>query len=771
VIKCEQSWSDPRRQASCGGVSTCASDNDDGRLLPDGGLKVTPTIDSSLKCSVPSSLIAEALYQSKGSESFVADDGPDMLSAVSSRVFGDRAMAAALPLSVHTRFKEALRTGAATSEDDRGIIAKALFNWARGLGATSMAHWFFPLRGGAGAVGSAPGALAYQAFVDLASWSCGTVTRPMEVCLPPERLFSCEVDGSLLPNGLISPDLAVAYMSWDRGSPCLVVGDTLYVPSCLVTQQGASIDEKTPLLRATDAVCQQCLRLLHAMGRERAATACSSFFTWEQDFFVVPAALYRARPDLVVCGRTLVGAPLSRHVPNGFNYCRVQPPKVKRLLDTLQALMLQLGCPLISRHSGPAPGQHRVCAAACSASAAADANALFMQLAAEEGAKLDLAVLFHEKPFKGLPASGKRFTWTLTTDTGTNLFKMGKTTEAVELFVALLACFAYGLKQYYHVLRCAVAHPGNDQRLGIDGAIPPIISLCLGMALEEHIDCIIAGGPLNGLHSTMQARRADLSTRAAMAVTACTGDQRNRSAPFCFTGDGFVFQATGASQNCAVAMASCSTVLAAGMANLAGLLEQGTPLRDAVAKLCKENRDVLFSGNCCSKEWTKEASRRGLPRLYNTPLAARTFSSYKVKAMFTAMGVFEAEEVDARAELMCEDYSSTLNTEAATLLRMVDTEILPACARDLAEYKDAPEFAGERGAVYKAVEATSSKLRELVASRPERTPVTEEAFYLCDVVRPQMEAVRAEVDRAEGLLGAGRYPYPSYEALCFMNFE
>jgi len=284
------------------------------------------------------------------------------------------------------------------------------------------------------------------------------------------------------------------------------------------------------------------------------------------------------------------------------------------------------------------------------------------------------------------------------------------------------------------------------------------------VGFEQHVDAIIGGGPLLGY----KAEKASADPKAAAAMPAVCGvEDRNRTAPFPFCGNRFEFRAVGSSQNCSFPIAVCNTIMASGMAALSGLIEQGTSHRDAVAKLLKESRHVIFTGNGYSAEWPAEAAKRGLPNLHTTPLAVAALNSEKAKALFEGMGVFSREEVDAKQEIMYENYNTTLGVEVATLLDMVETGILPACAKDMAKFTAMPALAGEREATYKGIQAAAGALKELFGKRPHAPPA--EAAYLCDSVKPQMEAVRKLVDKAEGLLETGLYPYPTYEELIYSH--
>lgn len=688
----------------------------------------------------------------------------DELTNVSSSIFDDKTMKSLLPSAVYDRFKDNLVTGAPTSEDDMKAIATTMFTWARGLGAVSFAHWFFPIRGGGGAPGGVCGAFKMDTFIDL-EWASPEATKPFTATFPYERLFFGETDGSSFPNGgLRATHTAAAFTSWDRSSPCFVLDKVLRIPCCFVTQLGACIDDKTPLLRSNDALNKEGLRLLKAINISTNVKAIYSFLGWEQEFFVIKAEHYCTRPDLVNCGRTLIGALPARNQQAELNYFAPVPDTVSTLLFNIQATMLKLGVPMAVLHNEVAPAQHEMAPIYCQATFSSDNNVLFMEIATKEASKLGLVVLFHEKPFAGINGSGKHNNWSVGTDTGVNFFYPGKTDPERELFVTSIACLAYGLKQHNELVRCAVAHAGNDHRLGAQEAPPAIISLYPGTGFEAHIDSIIAGGPLLGYKA--EKKTADPKATAAMGAP-CGVEDRNRTAPFPFCGNRFEFRAVGSSQNCSFPIAIVNTVMASGMAYLCSLMENRMSHRDAVAQVYKENRSVIFTGNGYSAEWPVKAKERGLPNLSTTPSAVATFNSEKAKAVFSAMNVLSSEECDARQEVMYENYNTTVIIEVQTIIQMVETGILPACAADMATYASMPSLTGERGETYNGIKLEIDKLKQLVASKPH--DLVAEAEYLCNTVKPQMGVLRSLVDKAEGLLQKGLYPYPTYETLIYSH--
>merc|ERR1719356_698210 len=332
-----------------------------------------------------------------------------------------------------------------------------------------------------------------------------------------------------------------------------------------------------------------------------------SYVGWEQEFFVIPAQVYKQRPDLMNCGRTLFGMLPTRNQQTDQQYFGPIPLRVRTLLDTVEAKMLEIGVPMAVKHNEVAPGQHEMSPIFCLASASCDNNVIFQEICTSEASKLGLVVLFHEKPFAGINGNGKHNNWSVGTDTGINFFYPGKDEDERKCFVVGVAALAHGLHEYNELVRVSVAHAGNDHRLGAQEAPPVIISLYPGIGFEAHVDNIINGAGLLDYQPNKQ--KADPGCCAAEPIDTNVED-RNRTAPFPFCGNRFEFRAVGSSQNCAFPTAICNTVWAAGAAYIADKLEKGTSLRDAVAATFKECRPVIFTGNGYSDEWPVEAQKR-----------------------------------------------------------------------------------------------------------------------------------------------------------------
>jgi len=533
-----------------------------------------------------------------------------------------------------------------------------------------------------------------------------------------------------------------------------------------VTHYGKCIDLKTPLLRSSDAVSSEGCRLIKNMGltgaKATTTKAVLSYVGWEQEFFVVSAETFKERPDLVNTGRTLFGNLPTRNQQSDQQYFGPLPLKVRELLETVEAKMLEIGVPMAVKHNEVAPGQHEMSPIFCLASASCDNNVIFMEICTKEAAKLGLVVLFHEKPFAGINGNGKHNNWSVGTDSGINFFYPGKDDEERLCFTTGIAALAYGLKKYNELVRVSVAHAGNDHRLGAQEAPPAIISLYPGTGFEAHVDNIIKGGDLLDYKANKQ--KANPGCNAAEAIDTNVED-RNRTAPFPFCGNRFEFRAVGSSQNCALPTAICNTVWACGAAFVSAQLEKGSSLRDAVASTFKECREVIFTGNGYSAEWPEEAKKRGLPNLNTTPLAIDAFTEPKMQDALASMNVMSKDESSALAETMYENYITTLSIEVETMLNMVQTGFVPAFAKDLTAYKEVPELVGNRRKLYCQVQAEADKLKNIFEGM--EGGLKDEAAYLCNKVKPQMDVLRKCVDDAEKLMDKSNYPYPTYEALLY----
>jgi len=691
---------------------------------------------------------------------------PKMLADFGTRKFDFDAVEKYAGADVCARFKDALITGVKTSDADAKALEKALYEWCASFGCVKYAHWFFPMRTGGGCMGSTAG-MKHDAFID-PDWSAPGIPglKPFVCKMPGGRLFTGETDGSSFPNGgMRVTHQAAAFTSWDRGSPPFIYDGTCFIPCAFVTHYGQALDNKTPLLRAQDAVNREGLRLLKNIGGYDDVKQVVSYLGWEQEFFVVTKEAYLARPDLRACGRTLMGAPPTRGQQADLNYFAAMPPTVKACMDEVQTELLKIGCPLNVYHNEVAPAQHEISPFFTITNISADLNQISMQMCVDIGAKHGLVFLFHEKPFAGINGSGKHNNWSIGTDSGLNFFSPGKTQESSELFTIALACLTYAVNQHNTVIRNAVAHAGNDHRLGAQEAPPAIISLYPGTTFDAKVKEIVAGGPLAGYFSGGEL----LDTKCANLNDIERGlEDRNRTAPFPFCGNRFEFRAVGSSQDCSFPMALVDTAFADGMRALSELIEAGSSVRDACAAIFEQNQRVIFVGNGYSPEWPIEAEKRGLPNLKDAVSAHAEFATPENKALFERMGVMTPQEVDARAEVMFENYCTVLEVEATTLVSMVRTGVEPACQKDLNTYVTNTKHKRYtvRAAAYDAIGDECDKLEEAIKGMPAEGVVVI-ATYCRDTIKPLLGSVREACDTAEGLVESELWPFMSYTDVCF----
>lgn len=675
-------------------------------------------------------------------------------------VWDDAKMKKQLPKPVYERLKADTISGKETSKDDCKVIAKALFEWSKTRGAVNFAHWFFPVRSGSGSLGTVAG-MKHDTFVDL-DWEKGApFGKDFSAAFPYSRLFAGETDGSSFPNGgLRVTHAAAAFTSWARScNPCVVDG-TLRIPAAFVTRNGDALDDLTPLLKANDALDSAGKALLEKMGHK--CNQVVSYLGWEQEFFIISKESFLKRPDLVNCGRVLIGAPCSRNQQMDQHYFGSIPVRVKAFLDDLQTACFKTGISLNVHHNEVAPGQHEVSPIFSISDYSSIGNQLMMELGKDLAMKHGLVILYHEKPFAGINGTGKHANWSVGTDTGLNFFDPdGCGDMGSKLFVTAIALLAHALNQHNTIYRACVASAGNDHRLGAQEAPPAIISLYPGPTIEKFLEEVINGAELDGLD--VSAVVLDTGVNALNSIKTAV-DDRNRTAPFPWCGNRFEFRAVGGAMNTAFPMCVCNTTYADAMNTLSAKLETGTSLRDAVADMLKENKRVIFTGNGYSAEWPVEAEKRGLPNLKTTIDAAEAFKAPAVKELFGYLKVMSDKEVDARAELMFENYALTLEIEANTLIDMLEQGVIPAMATDMATYAGESAFlAGDRKAVYTSVKEGSDKLKKVMAGVPE--DVEECAKFFCDTIRPLMLEIRGNVDAAEKLVPRDIWPYPSYEEM------
>ena len=680
------------------------------------------------------------------------------LSSIGVNRFDDHAMKDAVSADTYNNFHAALNSGESMDKKCANELAEKMMAWAMERGASNYAHWFSAVRGANG--------LKNDAFIDYdfgGEGQYGGVIKDVVHDFSGSKLFFNETDGSSFPNGgLRQTHRAAAFMNWDRQSAPFVRGGTLFIPATFVTHNGDALDDKTPLLRSQECVDREGLRLLKNLGYDKPTKVVANV-GWEQEFFMVDREAYLARPDLMACNRTVIGAQPPRGQQTDYNYFNKTDPRVRAYLDDVQKEMLDAGSAMSVFHNEVAPSQYELSPIFKLTNVAADENTMCMEILEEVAARHGLVCLMHEKPFAGVNGSGKHNNWGLNTDVGDNLFVPGKTDEAQARFTAMVAVLAKTLNTHGDIIRTGVACSGNDHRLGAQEAPPAIISLYTGDGMEAHIRKVMDGGELHGYG--MDTTTIEVGSNNVSPITANMED-RNRTAPFPFCGNRFEFRAVGSTQNIAFPMAIVNTAYAESMAALSDRIEGGESVRDAVANTYAENINVIFNGDGYSDEWPIEAEKRGLKNLKNTYEAAATMASDKNKALFSSMNVFTNEELEARQEIMAERFTADIGIEADTMLQMIQTGVLPACAQDLKNF-EGTGLGATRQSVYAELDKEVGNFTNVLHNFPEDGSPLEQAKYSQYEIRDAMEQLRAKCDAAEVVCEDDLWPYPKYKDMLF----
>eukprot|EP00912_Choanoflagellata_sp_UC4_P001099 UC4_evm1s679 len=669
-----------------------------------------------------------------------SDFAPSSLDAINANRFDDAKLQASVTEDVWNAFQKSRHTGEELSKENRNAVANALYEWSRSKGAVQYAHIFYPIRGAVNGSHGGSG-LKFDSFVDL-DFGNSHPLKPFTTGFNGSKLYMNETDGSSFPNGgLRVTHTAAAYMGWDQSSPPYIRGDSLFIPSSFVAYTGAALDEKTPLLRSSEAINKEGVRLRKHLGFDDEFVVNNN--GCEQEFFVISRDNFLARPDLIANGRTVCGAASPRGQESCANYFGKIPQSVRRYLTDVRDECWAAGIGLVTMHNEVAPGQHELAPMFSLTNVSADSNILLMEIMEDVATHHDCAVLFAEKPFAGINGSGKHCNWGLNSPTD-NLFVPGKTAESQASFVAFTAALTSAVHKYGDLIRCGVATYGNDFRLGAQEAPPAIMSIYPGASFEAHLRKVMDGGDLAGYAS---GTKDCYTGTPAVATISGNAEDRNRTAPFPWCSNRFEFRAVGSNQNIAWPMALLNTAMAGAMSDLSDKIEGGLSVRDAVAETLKESEAAIFVGDGYSQEWADEAERRGLLNLKNTPKAFDHLANEKNTELVKKMGVFSSAEINARAEIGFERYAEDVRIEADVFLEMIDQAILPACAADLKSF-DGTALAGNRGDLYANVAAEAEALRSAYAGADGKEG-SEAAHYYADTVKPAMDAAREAVDAAE----------------------
>ena len=674
-----------------------------------------------------------------------------------------------------TVYKEVIRVkeeGGELSKESADVVAKAMKDWAVERGATHYTHWFQPLTGIT--------AEKHDSFV-----SHPDEEGKMIMEFSGKELIKGEPDASSFPSGGLRTTFeARGYTAWDITSPAFLkesaTGVILCIPTAFCSYTGEALDKKTPLLRSMEVISEQALRIIRLFGNTEATKVYPSVGA-EQEYFLIDRELYLQRKDLIFAGRTLFGAPAPKGQEMEDHYFGVIRERIGAYMKDLNEELWKLGVTAKTQHNEVAPAQHELAPIYESANVAGDHNQLVMETMKRGAHRHGLTCLLHEKPFAGVNGSGKHDNWSLCTDNGVNLLDPGITPNENIQFLLVLACIMRAVDIHADLLRQSASDVGNDHRLGADEAPPAIISIFLGDQLEDVVSQLVTTGVATeskegGKLMTGVSTLPDLDKDAT---------DRNRTSPFAFTGNKFEFRMVGSADSITAANTTLNAIVAESFSEAADRLEGAEDFDIAVHDLIKEymtkHQRVIFNGNGYSQEWVEEAEKRGLPNIRSMVESVATLTTEKSIRMFERFHIFTKAELESHAEILYETYAKSINIEALTMIYMANRQIIPAVVaytRKLADSVIAVRTAGAGTKVHEALlQETTELLEEMQhaleilekdeANAADYKDNKEKAFYYKDVIRKDMEALRAPADRLEQIVDKKMWPFPTYADMLF----
>jgi glutamine synthetase len=694
-------------------------------------------------------------------------------------VFSDEKMKDFLDKNAYVAVQEAILKGKKIDRSIAEQIAAGMKNWAISQGATHYTHWFQPLTGAT--------AEKHDSFFELTP--DGQVLEKFS----GSQLVQQEPDASSFPNGGIRNTFeARGYTAWDPTSPAFIYGTTLCIPTVFVSYTGEALDVKTPLLRSLQAL-------------DQAATAVSRYFHrdvhkviatlgWEQEYFLIDAALYKSRPDLVMTGRTLLGHPPARGQQLDDHYFGSIPERVMAFMRELEIESLKLGIPVKTRHNEVAPNQFELAPVFEEANLAVDHNSLLMDIMRKIARKHNFEVLLHEKPFAGINGSGKHNNWSMMTDTGINLLSPGKTPMKNLEFLVYFINTIKAVNDNEKLLRAAIASAGNDHRLGANEAPPAIISVFIGTQLTNVLQEL--KNVSNGKLSPKEKTDLKLNVVGKIPEILLDNTDRNRTSPFAFTGNRFEFRAVGSSANTGNPMMILNMIVAKQLKNFKkevdtviknNGLKKDEAIFNVLRDYIKQSERILFEGDGYSKTWEKEAEKRGLSNLKTTPEALKSLIAKESIALFEEMNVLNRREVEAKYEVELEQYTMKILIEAGVLGDLTMNHVVPAALKYQQELvqvikglkeiynKDYKTYAKEPLQLLNELSESIAKVSELVRklrkniSKLNDMDLEKKASVLAHKIKPEFDKIRRYTDQLEMMIDDEIWPLTKYREMLFIR--
>ena len=685
-------------------------------------------------------------------------------------VFGAEAIKTYLSKDTAKKLQATIQDGKPLDPSIAGEVAHAIKKWAMDRGATHYTHWFLPMTGST--------AEKHDSFLEMKDG------EPI-MAFSGKNLIVGEPDASSFPSGGIRSTFeARGYTAWDPTSPAFIKrhsnGATLCIPTAFCAYTGEALDKKTPLLRSMQALDKSLKRLMKLFGKEEAHTGCT--LGAEQEYFLIDKKYWEKRPDLVLTGRTLFGAPSAKGQQLEDHYFGTIPDRIRSFMNDVEKELWKLGIPAKTRHNEVAPAQFELAPQFEELNLASDHNMLVMDTLRNVAEKYGLKCLLHEKPYAGINGSGKHNNWSVSYG-GKNLLDPGSNPDENAIFLTILCAIIEAVDKHADILRAAVAGAGNDHRLGANEAPPAVMSVYLGDQLADVIAQLEKGAPKSSKHAGTM--KIGIDTLPALPKDAT---DRNRTSPFAFTGNKFEFRAPGSSASCSAPNVVLNTVIAEAMNRIADELEKAgvvgkakpgehteafhTALQKILQDIVKSHKRIIFNGDGYKADWLAEAAKRGLPNTPTTPEALKAYTRKENVAVFEKAGVFSARELESRYEIAMEDYTAKVLIEANCALDMVKTMVLPAVRQ---EYREAITAYNETDAsnVKCAIDVLHDEVVRLASGL---TATADSVARLEDAVRNadpeaaivEMSTLRKEVDALERQVADEKWPLPKYREMLFV---
>ena len=695
-------------------------------------------------------------------------------------VFNQKKMQSYLSKEAYQEVMEAIKEGKKIDRKVANQIASGMKAWAVDRGATHYTHWFQPLTGAT--------AEKHDAFFE-PTGDGGALEN-----FQGELLVQQEPDASSFPNGGIRNTFeARGYTAWDPSSPAFVIDRTLCIPTIFVSYTGEALDYKTPLLKSNAALAKAAQKVMGYFNKE--VKKVYTTLGWEQEYFLIDEALYYARPDLMLTGRTLMGHASAKDQQLDDHYFGAIPERVTAFMYEFEMESLKLGIPVKTRHNEVAPNQFECAPVFEEANLAIDHNQLVMAVMEKVAMKHKFRILFHEKPFAKVNGSGKHNNWSMATDTGINLLSPGKNPKSNLRFLSFVINTMKAVHDNSDLLRASIMTAGNEHRLGANEAPPAIISVFLGSRLNEMLKIIEES-------VTEKKMSPDKKTELKMDIgripeILLDNTDRNRTSPFAFTGNRFEFRAVGSAQNCASPMIALNTAMANQLTifdkDIQELIEKGLKKDEAIFQVLKryiiETQKIIYNGNGYSDEWVKEAKKRGLSNISDVPTAQEVFLSEATTKMFEEMRVLSKRELEARYEIRMETYTKKIQIESRVLGDIAVNHIIPTAIkyqnvlienvrgmRDLLNTGEFNRQAGLQLETLKTISGHISSIKEkvdaMVSARKKANTISNEVkktHAYSKTVKPFLDDIRRHIDKLELIVDDEMWTLPKYREMLFIS--